>query len=194
MRHAEMSDEELVRCAQKGDDEAFGELVRRHHENTNRLCLKMLGAPEDAEDHAQEALVKAYQALSNFRQNSRFSTWLYRIAVNVCLGTLRKRKLKTVSLDRPVDLGDGSVSRDVADESPDPSANLMAEELHTLVRREVERLSEKNRMVFDLRVNQHLSTDDTAAVLGVSTSCVKSRLHRARGTLREGLADYIEAE
>jgi RNA polymerase sigma-70 factor (ECF subfamily) len=132
--------------------------------------------------------------LSDFRQNSRFSTWLYRIAVNVCLGTLRKRKLKTVSLDCPVDLGDGSVSRDVADASPDPGAHLVAEELQELVRSQVAQLSDRNRMVFDLRVNQHLSTDDTAAVLGVSTSCVKSRLHRARGSLREGLADYLGAE
>jgi RNA polymerase sigma-70 factor (ECF subfamily) len=153
----------------------------------------MLGTPEDAEDHAQEALVKAYQALPNFRQNARFSTWLYRIAVNVCLGTLRKRRLKTVSLDRPVDLGDGSVTRDVADDTPDPGTTLMADELRSLVAGKVAQLSEKNRMVFDLRVNQHLSTDDTAAVLGVSTSCVKSRLHRARGSLREELSDYFGA-
>jgi RNA polymerase sigma-70 factor (ECF subfamily) len=194
MNLMEAADDILVRRAQRGDQRAFGVLVERHRENTYRLCLKMLGTPEDAEDHAQEALIKAYQALPNFRQNARFSTWLYRIAVNVCLGTLRKRRLPTVSIDRPIDLGDGSVVRDAVDLSPDPRDGLLAQELTTLVRRQVNELSQKNRTVFDLRVNQHLSTEDTAEILGVSTSCVKSRLHRARNCVREGLADYLGGE
>jgi RNA polymerase sigma-70 factor (ECF subfamily) len=189
MNLMEAADDILVRRAQRGDQRAFGVLVERHRENTYRLCLKMLGTPEDAEDHAQEALIKAYQALPNFRQNARFSTWLYRIAVNVCLGTLRKRRLPTVSIDRPIDLGDGSVVRDAVDLSPDPRDGLLAQELTTLVRRQVNELSQKNRTVFDLRVNQHLSTEDTAEILGVST-----RLHRARNCVREGLADYLGGE
>jgi RNA polymerase sigma-70 factor, ECF subfamily len=194
MKVLELADEELVRLAQDGDQDAFGELVNRHQDNTHRLCLKMLGTTEDAEDHAQEAFIKAYQALPGFRQNARFSTWLYRIAVNVCLGTLRKRRLQTVSIDRPVELGDGCVVRDVEDSAPDPRDDLLAEELTGIVRSQVGQLSPKNRTVFDLRVNQHLSTDDTAAILGVSTSCVKSRLHRARGYLRESLSEYLGGE
>ncbi|MBN2565227.1 MAG: sigma-70 family RNA polymerase sigma factor [Candidatus Eisenbacteria bacterium] len=194
MNLTELADEALVRRGQKGDREAFGELVRRHRDNTYRLCLKMLGTPEDAEDNAQEALVKAYQALPGFRQNARFSTWLYRIAVNVCLGTLRKRKLPTVSIDRPIDFGDGAAARDVVDSSPDPQYRLLADEFSTLVQRQLDELSQKNRTVFDLRVNQRLSTEDTAVILGVSTSCVKSRLHRARSCVREGLTDYLGSE
>jgi len=185
------SDSELVAMAKAGDKDAFGILVERHESKIYGLCLKMLGHPEDAEDVLQEVFIKAFQALPGFRQEARFSTWLYRIAHNACLMRIRKKKLETVSLDRPLDVEEGHIQRDVTDWSTDPRTDLMSEELSSVLTRHINELSPDNRIVFVLRDIHGLSTDDTASVLGLSVPAVKSRLHRARLYLRERLSDYM---
>ncbi len=185
-------DSELVEGARSGDAEAFGELVERHEGMIYGLCLKILGNPEDAEDCLQEVFIKAFEALPGFRQEARFSTWLYRIAYNACLMRLRKKKLDTVPLDRPVRLGGDVLERDLADWTTDPRADVMNEELGAVLAQHIDALSPENRVVFVLRDIHGLSTDDTASVLGLSVPAVKSRLHRARLYLRERLSDYFE--
>jgi RNA polymerase sigma-70 factor (ECF subfamily) len=185
------SDRELVSMAKAGDKDAFGVLVERNESKIYGLCLKMLGNPEDAEDTLQEVFIKAFQALPGFREEARFSTWLYRIAHNACLMRIRKKKLETVSLDRPLDVEEGQIQRDVTDWSADPRADLMSEELSSVLSRHINELSPDNRIVFVLRDIHGLSTDDTANVLGLSVPAVKSRLHRARLYLRERLSDYM---
>jgi len=184
-------DPELVARAKAGDAEAFGVLVERHESKVYGLCLKMLGNPEDAEDCLQEVFIKAFEALPRFREEARFSTWIYRIATNACLMRLRKRKLETVSLDQPVDLGDGSVTRDVEDWSADPAADVMTDELGDVLTEHINELEPDNRIVFLLRDIHGMSTGDTATVLGLSVPAVKSRLHRARLFLRERLTSYF---
>jgi RNA polymerase sigma-70 factor (ECF subfamily) len=188
-----MNDHALVDLANGGDAAAFTELAERHRENTYRLCLKMLGSPEDAEEHAQDALLKAFSALQTFRKESRFSTWLYRITRNVCLATLRKRSPQIVSLDEPIEMGGDTLDRQTASVTADPSGDVMLREFSALLEREVENLTARNREVFDLRVLQELSTDDTARILGLSRSSVKSRLHRARTHLWRELEEYLVA-
>lgn len=185
------SDSELVAMAKAGDRDAFGVLVERHESKIYGLCLKMLGNPEDAEDVLQEVFIKAFQALPGFREEARFSTWLYRIAHNACLMRIRKKKLETVSLDRPLDVEEGQIQRDVTDWSTDPRTDVMSEELSSVLTRHINELSPDNRIVFVLRDVHGLSTDDTASVLGLSVPAVKSRLHRARLYLRERLSDYM---
>jgi RNA polymerase sigma-70 factor (ECF subfamily) len=185
------SDHELVLMAKAGDKDAFGVLVERHESKIYGLCLKMLGNPEDAEDTLQEVFIKAFQALPGFREEARFSTWLYRIAHNACLMRIRKKKLETVSLDRPLDVEEGQVQREVTDWSTDPRAGVMSQELSSVLTRHINELSPDNRIVFVLRDIHGLSTDDTANVLGLSVPAVKSRLHRARLYLRERLSDYM---
>lgn len=185
------TDGELVARAKAGDTDAFGILVERHESKVYGLCLKMLGNPEDAEDCLQEVFIKAYEALPGFREEARFSTWIYRIATNACLMRLRKRKLETVSLDRPVDLGDGTATRDVEDWSADPAADLMTDELGEVLTQHINELEPDNRIVFLLRDIHGMSTGDTASVLGLSVPAVKSRLHRARLFLRQRLTDYF---
>mgnify|MGYP006301458985 CR=1 FL=1 len=187
----EPPDSELVRLAKAGDAQAFNELVVRHEDNVYGLCLKMLRNPEDAEDCLQEVFIKAFEALPDFREEARFSTWLYRIATNACLMRIRKRKLETVSLDRPVELGDGKVPQQVADWTADPSAGVMNEELKGVLNEHINELPPDNRIVFLLRDIHGLSTDDTASVLGLSVPAVKSRLHRARLYLRDRLSGYF---
>jgi RNA polymerase sigma-70 factor (ECF subfamily) len=185
------SDSELVAMAKAGDRDAFGVLVERHEDKIYGLCLRMLGNPEDAEDVMQEVFIKAFQALPGFREEARFSTWLYRIAHNACLMRIRKKKLVTVSLDRPLDVEEGHIERDVTDWSTDPRTDLMSEELSATLARHINELSPDNRIVFVLRDIHGLSTDDTASVLGLSVPAVKSRLHRARLYLRDRLTDYM---
>ena len=185
------SDSELVAMAKAGDKDAFGLLIERHESKIYGLCLKMLGNPEDAEDVLQEVFLKAFQALPGFREEARFSTWLYRIAYNACLMRIRKKKIETVSLDRPLDVEEGHIERDVTDWSTDPRTDVMSEELRSVLTRHINELSPDNRIVFVLRDVHGLSTDDTAGVLGLSVPAVKSRLHRARLYLRERLSDYM---
>lgn len=185
------SDSELVTMAKAGDKDAFGLLIERHESKIYGLCLKMLGNPEDAEDTLQEVFLKAFQALPGFREEARFSTWLYRIAHNACLMRIRKKKIETVSLDRPLDVEEGHIQRDVTDWSTDPRTDVMSEELSSVLTRHINELSPDNRIVFVLRDVHGLSTDDTASVLGLSVPAVKSRLHRARLYLRERLSDYM---
>lgn len=185
------TDQQLVSMAKAGDKDAFSVLVERHESKIYGLCLKMLGNPEDAEDVLQEVFIKAFQALPGFREEARFSTWLYRIAHNACLMRIRKKKLETVSLDRPLDVEEGQIQRDVTDWSTDPRTDVMSEELSSVLTRHINELSPDNRIVFVLRDIHGLSTDDTADVLGLSVPAVKSRLHRARLYLRERLSDYM---
>jgi RNA polymerase sigma-70 factor (ECF subfamily) len=185
------SDRELVAMAKAGDKDAFGLLVERHESKVYGLCLKMLGNPEDAEDVLQEVFIKAFQALPGFREEARFTTWLYRIAHNACLMRIRKKKLETVSLDRPLDVEEGHIQREVTDWSTDPRADLMTEELSSVLTQHINELNPDNRIVFVLRDIHGLSTDDTASILGLSVPAVKSRLHRARLYLRERLSDYM---
>jgi RNA polymerase sigma-70 factor (ECF subfamily) len=186
------TDTELVVRSKAGDADAFGELVERNEAKIYGLCLRMLGNAEDAEDCLQEVFIKAFKAMPGFRQEARFSTWLYRISYNACLMRIRKRKIDTVPLDRPVELGEGSVDREFADWTNDPRADVMNDELGNVLMRHVNELDPDNRIVFLLRDVQGLSTGDTAKTLGLTVPAVKSRLHRARLFLRRKLTDYFE--
>ena len=186
------TDSELVKRAKTGDSDAFGELVERNETKIYGLCLKMLGNQEDAEDCLQEVFIKAFKALPGFREEARFSTWLYRIAYNESLMRIRKKKLDTVPLDRPVELEEGDVTRDLADWTTDPRADAMNSELSEVLVRHVNELEPDNRIVFLMRDVHGMSTGDTAEALGLSVPAVKSRLHRARLFLRQKLSDYFE--
>jgi RNA polymerase sigma-70 factor (ECF subfamily) len=191
--HANPTDTELVTRAKAGDREAFGLLVERHEASIYGLCIKMLRNPEDAEDCLQEVFIKAYKALPTFREEARFSTWVYRIATNACLMRIRKRKLDTVSLDQPLQLGEAEIPREVADWTTDPASVVMNEELGGVLTRHINDLPANNRIVFVLRDVHGLSTEETAGILGLSVPAVKSRLHRARLFLRERLSQYYSS-
>ena len=186
------TDSELVKRAKAGDKDAFGELVVRNEAKVYGLCLKMLGNQEDAEDCLQEVFIKAYKALPRFRGDARFSTWLYRIAYNESLMRMRKKKLDTVPLDRPVELDEGNISREHADWTTDPRADVINDELSNVLVQHVNELDPDNRIVFILRDVHGLSTGETAEALGLSVPAVKSRLHRARLFLRSRLSDYFD--
>ena len=178
----------LVAKAREGDGAAFSELVNRYQSKIYRLAKHITQNDEDAEDVLQEAFLKAYEHLDGFQGNSRFYTWIVRIAVNEALMKLRKRKGdRTVSLDEPIDSGEETVQREIAVWEDNPEQRYSREEMQGILDEAVQTLKPDFRTVFMLRDIEELSTEETAETLGISIPAVKSRLLRARLALREKL-------
>lgn len=185
----------LVQQAKDGDLEAFSELVRRYDRNIFRIAQHITHNEEDAQDVVQDAFLKAYQNLEQFQGNSKFYTWLVRIAVNEALMKLRKRRNdRTVSIDEDVETDEGTMPREVADWSPNPEQLYGTSELGDILKKTIQGLPPGFRTVFALRDIEGLSTEETAEMLGLSVPAVKSRLLRARLQLRERLAKYFKSK
>lgn len=185
----------LVQAAKKGDLEAFSDLVKRYDRNIFRIAQHITHNEDDAQDVVQEAFLKAYQNLEQFQGNSKFYTWLVRIAVNEALMKLRRRRSdKTVSLDEDVVTDEGTMPREVADWSPNPEQLYGQSELGDILKKTIQGLPPGFRTVFVLRDVEGLSTEETAEMLGLSVPAVKSRLLRARLQLRERLAKYFKSK
>ncbi len=186
-------DAALVERAQGGDAGAFNELVGKYERKVFRLAKNITNNQEDAEDVLQETFLKAYSHIGGFQGNSKFYTWLVRIAVNEALMKLRKRKSdKTVSLDEGVDTGEEVMVREVAVWDDDPEQRYSQEEIRAILEKAVEGLRPSFRTVFVLRDIEELSTEETANLLDLSVPAVKSRLLRARLQLREKLTRFFK--
>ena len=183
----------LVTQAREGDNGAFSELVKRYEAKIFRLAQHITQNREDAEDVLQETFLKAYEHLDQFQGNSKFYTWIVRIAVNQALMKLRRRKTdKSVSLDEGIDTGEDTVTREIAAWDEDPEQRFTREELGEILNSTVQGLAPAYRSVFLLRDVEDLSTEETAEALGISVPAVKSRLLRARLQLREKLTRYFK--
>src|SRR5438874_9098788 len=183
----------LVDAARHGDVGAFEQLIKRYDRNVFRIAQHITQNREDAEDVVQDAFIKAYQNLEQFQGNSKFYTWLVRIAVNEALMKLRRRKTsKTVSLDEDVETEEGSMPREFADWSPNPEQQYGQSELSDILRKTIQGLPTSFRTVCVLRDVEGLSTEETAEMLDLSIPAVKSRLLRARLQLRERLNKYFK--
>ncbi|HLK65272.1 MAG TPA: sigma-70 family RNA polymerase sigma factor [Bryobacteraceae bacterium] len=183
----------LVAQAREGDTRAFGELVRRYEGKIFRLAQHVTQNREDAEDVLQETFLKAYEHLDQFKGDSKFYTWIVRIAVNQALMKLRRRKTdKSVSLDETIDTGEDTITREIAAWDEDPEQRFSREELGDILDSAVDSLEPPYRSVFVLRDIDELSTEETAEALNLSVPAVKSRLLRARLQLREKLTRYFK--
>ncbi len=178
----------LVSRAKAGDTAAFSELVQHYDRRVFRMAKQITQNDDDAEDVLQETFLKAYTHLADFHGNSKFYTWLVRIAVNEALMKLRKRRSdRTVPLDEPIDTGEDEVIREIAVWDQNPEDTYSREELGQLLDQAIQSLKPAYRTVFILRDIEEMSIEDTAETLGLSISAVKSRLLRARLQLREKL-------
>ncbi|MGH9603719.1 MAG: sigma-70 family RNA polymerase sigma factor [Terriglobales bacterium] len=185
----------LVQAARNGDVSAFEQLIKRYDRKIFRLAHHITQQREDAEDVLQETFLKAYQNLAGFQGNSKFYTWLVRIAVNESLMKLRKRRSdRTVSLDEDVETEDGSMPREVPDWGPSPEQLYGREELNDILARTIHGLPASFRTVFVLRDVEGLSTEETAEALALSVPAVKSRLLRARLQLRDRLSRFFQRQ
>lgn len=179
----------LVQRAQAGDTAAFEHLVRQYQDKIFALGYHLSGNRADAEDLAQEAFVKAFYALRNFRNEADFGTWLHRITVNLWINA-RRRERPTLSLDEPMPTGEGEVQRAQglsaeAAAAAEPPEVLERKEFQRFVRATLRELSQGHRVVLVLREMQGYSYEEIARVLNCSPGTVKSRLSRARATLKE---------
>jgi len=191
MQRAE--DDELIRAAQKGDRSAFDSLVRRYDRSVLRLALHMLGNEQDAQDVHQDAFIKAYRHLSNFRFECSFYTWLYRIVTNLCLDQLRRRKSRredpsTVddgsgeSIDLLANLTDGRASAN-------PARELERKGMNEAIQSALEELTPRERTVFELKHYQGLKLRTIGEMLSTTEETAKNTLFRATRKLRARLAD-----
>ena len=183
----------LVDAARNGDVGAFEQLVRRYDRNVFRIAQHITQNREDAEDVVQDAFLKAFQNLGQFQGQSKFYTWLVRIAVNEALMRLRRRRPeRMVSLDEDVKTEEDSMPREVADWSPNPEQLYSQAELKDILGKTIQGLPPGFRTVFVLRDVEGLSTEETAESLSLSIPAVKSRLLRARLQLRERLNKFFK--
>src|SRR5215470_147921 len=163
-------EERAIAASQRGEREAFDQLVLRYQRDVYRLCYRYVNNHDDANDLAQEVFLKAYKAIGRFRGDSSFSTWLYRIAVNTCLNFRAVRR-------PPID----ELPEGLTDRAPSASDRLESEAAAARVRAAVERLPAKQRATLILKIYQELTHEEVAAVLGSSVGTVKANLFHALG-------------
>jgi len=182
-----MDDEELIGRCRGGDLEAFNALVAAYQDRVYNLCLRMLGSPQGAEDATQETFLSAYRNLAKLRGPS-VRPWLFRIAANVSIDELRRRKRQPrVSLDAPAREGDEERPREVADPSPGPEQFALRGELRVAISIELQRLPADQRLAVVLCDVEGLSYEEIGETMSCSVGTVKSRISRGRARMREAL-------
>jgi len=183
-----------IRAAQAGDQDAFAQLVRVYDQSVLRLAMNLLRSPEDAQDVYQEAFLRVYKNLNNFRFDCSFHTWLYRIVTNLCLDQMRRRKVRK---EEPtvVDSGEGPVDRMDAVPEPraesDPQRKLFSGQLRRRIKEVLDGLTPRERMVFELRHYQGLRLRRIGEILGTSEEAAKNCLFRANQKMRSALGDFV---
>src|SRR6202140_4080728 len=177
----------LVAAAKRGDTQAFEEPVNRYEAKIFRLTLNITRNREDAEDAMQDAFLKSYAHLKDFQEDSRFYTWLVRIAANEALMRLRKRRPNQFSLDEPIEGDEDVIPQEIEDWGPSPEQRYAQTEMREILNDVIDQLQPDFRVTFVLRDVEGLSTEETAEALGISEAAVKSRLLRARLQLRQKL-------
>lgn len=190
-RYAELGDDVLVRLAQEGDTRAFDELVVRYRDKVYRLAFKILRHEEDAAEALQDAFTSAFRGLKNFKAESTFSTWLYRVATNASLMKYRRRRDDHLSLEQSQSSQPDAEPLAIPDWSQQPLEELLDAETREVMEEGLRRLPEDLRTVFILRDEEGHSNAQVAEMLELSVPAVKSRLHRARIALRDRLDRYF---
>lgn len=171
----EVESEKLIQ-AQKGSVDAFTELVNTHQNAVYNLCYRMLGDPYEAEDAAQETFIRAYKSMKGYDKNRSFSTWLLSIAAHYCIDQLRKKRLKVTSIEDTPHL-------EIPDSGPNPEVSLTKSEQQKRVKDLLNVLNETDRAIVIMFYWYEFSYGEIAEALNLTSSAVKSRIHRARAQL-----------
>ena len=188
---SEADEHSLIRRAQEGDRAAFDALIRLYDQNVLRLALQVVGSPEEARDLYQEAFLKVYRSIHHFRLEAKFSTWLYRVVMNVCLDHLRRQSTrKEVTVPPPED-GEPEFFQTVPDERPtlNPERATHSKEISRRIQVALERLNPRERMVFELKHYQGLKLRTIGEICNTSEQTAKNCLFRATQKLRVDLID-----
>ena len=188
-------DTPLIHRCQKGDLESFEALVEKHQKKMLNIAFRMIGDYEEACEVVQDAFLSVHRSIKKFKGNARFSTWLYRIVVNLSKNRLKQMKVrlsrKGPSIDDPVENEDGRFQREFAGHEPSLQEQLEKEEINAIVQRCVNSLDEEYREIIVLRDIQGLSYDEISDILDIPDGTVKSRLFRARDALKDSLQKML---
>ncbi len=186
-----IEDQKLITLARGGDQKAFEALLKKYRNLVYHVMFKMVRNPQEAEDLCQEAFIKAFSALSSFNEEFAFSTWLMKIATNNCIDYLRKRKLRTYSIDEPLQYKDEQVQVELPDHDPTPDKQLLNEERRKLINDAIQSLPPRYRHVIILRHQEEKSYEDIAEILKLPLGTVKARIFRAREMLNKKIRDIL---
>ena len=194
VQHSSAEDPQLVRLAQKGDSEAFEELVARHRDKIYARAFTMMRNEEEALDLSQEAWIKAWQRLVQFQGDSSFATWMTRIVINLCLDRLRRQKrMRSESVDE-MDEESGGVERQMEPVIINPTERLERGELRKRIDAALEKLSHEHRTVLVLHEFEEMEYKEIARTMGCSIGTIMSRLFYARRRMAGLLADLNRKE
>lgn len=186
------SEVEVIRRCQAGDRASFDLLVRDHYQLAYNIAYRMLADANSAADATQNAFVRAFRALDDFRADASFATWLYRIVTNVCLDHIRQAQKEPTNLTVLADDETTRAQRDIPDERADPAAQVEQQQRQQVVHAALQRMSPEHRGVVVLYDLNGFSHEETAQILDIPTGTVKSRLNRARLILKELLHEHWE--
>lgn len=181
----ELSDEELVELTQQGSRAAFASLIDRHKTAVYNMAFRVVGKQEDAEEVAQDAFVRAFRALGSFRQDAKFSTWLYRITMNAALTKARKGRLDVVSIDASLDEDEDTAPLQIADTMDNPEEHFSRKDFQDRVRALISALPPKYSAVLTMYHMQDLSYEEISESLELPIGTVKAHLFRARNALKK---------
>ena len=187
-----LADDQLVKQSLQGDGQAFEELVQAYQNKVYSLTYRYMGNEDDAYDMAQETFLKAYRSLRSFKGDSSFGTWIYRIATNVCLDEIRRRKRRIIpfSLDEPMATLDGDeYEKEIADKSSSTDIIYEKKEFSRYIQQLLDEMKPDHKNAIVLRDIMELSYEEMASVLNCSIGTVKSRINRARSVLKKKLID-----
>lgn len=180
------AEKRLIELSVGGDVEAFETLIQSHQKRVYNIALRMTGNPEDAQELAQDAIVRAFTSIGKFRGDSSFSTWLYRITINVCTDFLRKRnRAAVISMEQGPVSNESQQGLQIEEESPGPDELAEKKQLKELVRDAIESLSDEHKQVLILRDIMDMSYKEIANMLNVNEGTIKSRINRARAGLKK---------
>lgn len=193
MNEGRDEDASLMLRVQRGDLEAFESLVDRHRQPVFNFIQRTIRSLDDSEDIAQQVFVQVWKAAGRYRVESKFSTWLFTIARNLCLNEIRRRGRHPLeSLEAPVATTDGDIQREFPDEHrPGVTEEVLLDELQTHIEAALSELPEAQRSAILLFREKEMAYDEIAEVLGISVSATKSLIHRGRETLRRRLKAYL---
>ena len=181
---------QLLEQAKAGNLRAFEELVSSYEKKIYNYCLRMTNSREDAEDLTQEVFVRVYKNIKSFKGGSQLSTWIYRIAHNICIDRYRKSKASVVSLNQPKG-EDDEREIDLPSGSPSPEEHVIRSEQQKLLLNCISRLKPEYQTVIILRDIQHFSYEEIAGILNLPLGTVKSHINRARAALRDAVRPHL---
>jgi RNA polymerase sigma-70 factor (ECF subfamily) len=185
-------DHHFIRLVKNGNRQAFAQIVELYQDKMYYLCFRMLGNRQEAEDAVQEIFIRVYTHIERYDERQKFSTWIYRIANNLCIDILRKRKI-TYSLDSKASHDeDHDFYSILADKEYSLEQLTIVSEFNEHIQRVVQALPDKYRLVIVLKYMDELSLQEIGDILNITLSTVKTRLHRAREFLRKKLSSEIE--